>query len=353
MQAAVFGCLFLRLQFFCIVYGTIAPGGMQMRQLCKDLLAALVLGLVLPGFLLQGAVLWQEAQAAPDILPESAAVKPVLETVFVRDRQGILREMELDTYLTGVVLAEMPASFETEALKAQAVAARTYTKKAAATGGKHDDGSVCMDPGCCQGYCSPADYLDRGGEQSAVDKVADAVAATSGYVLTYEGELIEATYFSCSGGSTEDAAAVWGTDYPYLQSVESPGEEGAAGYTDTIVFTPQQFQQALGTQLSGNPRDWFTITTYTEGGGIASMTIGGVPYKGTQLRSLLGLRSTAFTVEAGTDSITFTTKGYGHRVGMSQYGADAMAVTGSSFEEILAHYYPGTLLCWQGSGERE
>ena len=347
-----FGLPVFHQQFFCPDCATIAQGGMQMRQLCKDLLLAVIFGMVLPGILLQGMVAWQRRSAA-EIPVEPVTIKPVLETVLVRDKDGILREMELDTYLTGVVLAEMPASFEKEALKAQAVAARTYTKKAAATGGKHDNGIVCMDPGCCQGYCSPEDYLLQGGQQAAVDKIRDAVTDTSGYVLTYEGELIEATYFSCSGGSTEDASAVWGTEYPYLQAVESPGEEAAGVYLQTRRFTPEAFQQALGVELRGHPRDWFAMTTYTEGGGVAAMTIGGQLYTGTQLRSLLGLRSTAFAVEADAEQITITTKGFGHRVGMSQYGADAMAMEGSSYGQILAHYYPGTLLCWMGSGERE
>ena len=177
-----------------------------------------------------------------------------------------------------------------------------------------------------------------------MEKVRSAVLDTAGYVLTYEGELIEATYFSCSGGSTEDAAAVWGTDYPYLRSVTSPGEENASHYCDTIRFTPEQFQEHLGRTLEGMPWDWFAEKTYTPGGGIDTMTIGGEDYTGTQLRKLLKLPSTAMTISASADTITVVTRGYGHRVGMSQYGADAMAVTGSDYTQILAHYYPGTTL---------
>ena len=167
---------------------------------------------------------------------------------------------------------------------------------------------------------------------------------TSGYVLTYQGELIEATYFSCSGGSTEDAVAVWGTDVPYLRATDSPGEENAAHYTDTVTFTPAEFANALSLELTGNPAGWLGKVTYTAGGGVDTMEIGGISFKGTALRKILNLRSTAFTMSAGENGITVTTKGYGHRVGMSQYGADAMAVAGSSFAEILAHYYRGTTL---------
>ena len=316
-----------------------------MKQLCTDLLAAVLVGMVLPGILMNGAVFFLTREQAP--VPEETKSQTRYEPVLLRDSGDRLREMDMNAYLTGVLLAEMPASFGEEALKAQAVAARTYARKAAVTGGKHGDGSICADPACCQGYCAPESYLARGGTQDAVQKVGEAVADTSGYVLTYEDALIEATYFSCSGGSTEDAAAVWGASFPYLQAVDSPGEEAAAVYEETLSFTPAEFQEALGVSLSGNPRDWFTVTTYTEGGGVASMTIGGQAYPGTRLRSLLGLRSTAFAVEADMDRITITTKGYGHRVGLSQYGADAMAAAGSSFEQILAHYYPGTLLVWQ------
>lgn len=316
-----------------------------MRPLWKDILTAFFLGTVLPGLLVNGAVLYLgEESTAETTPPETVSQAAVGWSVTVRSPEGTVMEMDLDRYIAGVVLEEMPASFEPEALKAQCVAARTYAWKAAVTGGKHGDGSVCTEPSCCQGYIAEGDYLAKGGTQESVDKIRQSAEATSGWVLTYEGELIEATYFSCSGGATEDAAAVWGTDYPYLQSVSSPGEEGAAVYAQTLEFTPKEFAEALGRELQGNPQDWFTITTYTEGGGVAVMTICGETYTGTRLRSLLGLRSTAFTVAASTETITITTRGYGHRVGLSQYGADAMAVSGSDYIQILAHYYPGTQL---------
>ena len=318
-----------------------------MRPMWRDILTSIFMGMILPGVMLNFAVMYLDSHPQPEETPAEAWEETVPETVSMPMRlhkpDGSVEEMDMDAYLVGVVLAEMPASFEPEALKAQAVVARTYTQKAYETGGKHGDGSVCTKSSCCQAYITEENYLAQGGTQEGVDKIKAAIAATSGYVLTYEGELIEATYFSCSGGSTEDAAAVWGTDFPYLQAVSSPGEENAPHDTDTVTFTPGEFQAALGVDLSGSPRSWFGITTYTEGGGVASMTIGGESYTGTQLRSLLGLRSTAFTVTAG-EEITITTKGYGHRVGMSQYGADAMAVTGSTFEEILAYYYQGTSL---------
>lgn len=321
-----------------------------MKQFWKDLWFAVFLGLILPGVILNAAASYTDsspdsdslsvpAAALSETMPEGTAL-PVL----VRAGEEV-QEEDLDAYLVGVVLGEMPTDFAPEALKAQSVAARTYAWKAYVTGGKHHDGSVCTQSGCCQAYIDPQQYLEQGGSLEGLAKVRQAVAATSGLVLSYQGELIEATYFSCSGGQTEDAVAVWGTDYPYLQSVESPGEEDAVHYEDVLTYSLQQFQGALGIVLPDPPEQWFSQVEYTDGGGIASVNIGGQSYTGTQLRSLLGLPSTRFSIQVVSDTVTITTNGYGHRVGMSQYGADAMAVSGSSFQEILAHYYPGTTLC--------
>ena len=315
-----------------------------MRPLWNDVVTAIVLGLLLPGVLLNGAALYLDTGPVPQVQTEETRPPQAALRMYLRNSDGGVQMQNMDDYLIGVVMAEMPASFETEALKAQAVAARTYTYKAFSTGGKHGDGSVCMDPGCCQAYLTEEDYLAKGGSREGIEKVCGAVLATSGEVLTYDGELIEATYFSCSGGSTEDASAVWGTEFPYLQAVSSPGEERASYHTDTITVSPRQFQTALGRELPGPPQTWFGEPSYTAGGGVDTITIGSEAYTGTQLRSLLNLRSTAFSFSAEADAITITTKGYGHRVGMSQYGADAMAVAGSTYGEILAHYYPGTTL---------
>ena len=143
---------------------------------------------------------------------------------------------------------------------------------------------------------------------------------------------------------TEDAAAVWGADIPYLQATESPGEEGATHYIDTVTFSAVEFQNALGVSLKGNAATWLGPVQYTRGGGVDTIEIGGTVYQGKTLRKLLNLRSTAFTMTAVGDTVIITTKGFGHRVGMSQYGAEAMAVDGYDYTEILAHYYKGAVL---------
>lgn len=282
------------------------------------------------------------AQSIPDAQSFDASFRlPVLQ-------DGQIESMALDRYLTGVLLAEMPASFADEARKAQAVASRTYALRNYRHR-RHDGAAVCANAGCCQGWTDP-DSVDP----AVRAKAEEAVRATDGLVIRYEGTLIDATFFSCSGGRTEAAVAVWGSDIPYLQSVESPGEEDAPRYQETVVLDAYYFADLLQEaypemNLSGPPRAWFGPFTRTEGGGLDIVFIGGVRVEGTTLRRLFSLRSTNLDISVTEDNVQITTTGFGHRVGMSQYGARAMAEGGTDFEEILLHYYTGTeikkLLC--------
>ena len=312
-----------------------------MKYIWKDMYLAGVMGILVPGLLLNVGVMAYGEESHTQIVTEAVTIVPE-KSVTIRLQSGSgWVNTELEEYLVGVVLAEMPASFEEEALKAQAVVARTYGVRALEGKSKHTEGDICGDAACCQGYLNPADYT---GTEEQLQKVRDAVSTTAGQVLTYEGELIEATYFSCSGGTTEDAVAVWGTEVPYLQSVDSPGEENAAYFLDGVEFTLDEFLQKLGLDHSGGDTNLLGEVTYTAGGGVDTIVIGGITYKGTEIRKLLGLRSTAFVMEATEETVAITTRGYGHRVGMSQFGADAMAAQGSTYREILAHYYQGTEL---------
>ena len=328
-----------------------------MKMLGKQILQGFLLGAVMPAMIL-GTMVGLEGSddASSPSTPTAETMKLVPSvtesmrtfsetvTIPVMNASGTVDQMNLEEYLCRVVLAEMPANFEPEALKAQAVVARTYALRRNMAVSKHPHDAVCTDSACCQGYITETEYLDKGGHQSGINKIRQAVLSTVGQVLTYEGELIEATYFSCSGGITEDAAAVWGSDIPYLRSAESPGEESAVHYTDTVTFSKRDVESALGIELTGAPEDWFVPVSYTAGDGVAEMDVAGFRFTGVELRRLLNLRSTNFTVDAFEDCVTFTTYGYGHRVGMSQYGADAMALAGSSYDEILSHYYQGTTL---------
>lgn len=330
-----------------------------MREAWKQIVMAVILGIILPRLILSGVKLFVSGEPEQTGTPEptqteqtedSDTEKPSVPEaemsavyISVLTNSGAVTVMELETYIKGVVLAEMPAEFEPEALKAQAIVARTYALKRKEQGDRHLHGTICTDSSCCQAFLSEEDYLkqDRG-DRASIEKVIRAVQSTAGQVLTYEGKLIEATYFSCSGGRTEDAAAVWGTDVPYLQAVDSPGEEGAKVYYERKYFSGTEFAAKLGKSLTGKPASWLGKVTYTDGGGVNTIFIGGICYSGKELRTLLGLNSTLFTMTADSGGITVETRGRGHRVGMSQYGADAMAVDGKTCQEILSYYYQGT-----------
>lgn len=318
---------------------------MQMNEQRNNFLRIVSIGVLLPILLLCVVALLGQSNAGglqdqtQATLPTAGEQMQLELTVLFADGE---EHMDLETYLFGVVLGEMPANFEPDALRAQAVAARTYTLKKCMEGSTHGKNTICTDHTCCQAYTDPSDYVASGGSENSLLRVKQAVEDTAGQVLVYDGELIMATYFSCAGGVTEDAVAVWGQEYPYLQSVPSPGEEDATYYTDSKTFTAEQFQKALGIRLEGKVEKWFGEATYTDGGGVETLPICGIPYRGTTLRTLLGLRSTAFTVTVINGNITFQTRGSGHRVGMSQYGANAMAKTGKNYVEILTHYYTNT-----------
>ena len=330
-----------------------------MDKAWKRILLAAVMGALLPRLVLS-TTLWltgRQTQTPEDPTateqtgsdPSSPQIGENPIPVLMAD--GTLAMMDLEEYVIGVVLAEMPASFETEALKAQAVVARSYALRRFTLRDRHPQGAVCTDSRCCQAYMTGEEYVQKLGNEAQRDKIIQAVRQTQGQILTYEGKVIEATYFSCSGGRTEDAKAVWGADVPYLQAVESPGEENAEAYWERKTYTAAEFAAALGRKLSGAPSSWMGAITYTEGGGVATMYIGGMGYAGTELRRLLGLNSTVFTVAVTGNTVTVETLGHGHRVGMSQYGADAMAVTGQDYLQILQHYYPGTRIDkWEPMG---
>lgn len=265
--------------------------------------------------------------------------------VVLLQRGGAVESVPMREYLTCVALSELYADFSEEAFKAQIVAARTI---ALSTAQKHKHGNcdICADPGCCQA-CHTVDALRQklgASFDAAWERAENAAIATDGEVLRYDGALCEATYFSASGGRTESAVAVWGGDVPYLQSVDSPGEETAKAYASTVTVGAETARSALtelGAQLSDEPTSWIGEITRTAGGGVASVTVGGKRFSGAQMQRLFGLASTNFTVTASADALTFAVRGSGHRVGMSQFGAEAMARQGKTYREILTHYYTG------------
>lgn len=247
--------------------------------------------------------------------------------------EGENRELTLRGYLIGVLMGEMPAEFPMEALKAQAVAARTFTLRRVEQGGILSD-----DPAVCQAYTDPGTAETKWGDnwEEYLTKITQAVEETDGQVLYYNGALISATYFSCSGGKTESAQAVWGGEVPYLVSVDSPGEENSTAYESSVSISMADFLTALEIETPS-----VSQVTYTEGGGVDTMVVGGKTVSGTEMRQLFGLKSTLFSMEISENAVVFYVQGFGHRVGMSQYGAKAMAEAGRSYEEILKWYYTG------------
>lgn len=261
-----------------------------------------------------------------------------------------VREMTMGEYLTGVLRAEMPASFEEEALKAQAVAARTYTLYKMITGGNHGDtADICTDSTCCQAYLSEEQALENWGDNAGAyqAKIRTAVKETDGECILYGGVPILAVFHSSSAGQTRAAGEVWLSDLPYLQPVTSP-EQGDAipNYYSRADFTAQEFREKVlssypEADLSGTPDTWLTDAVTDSAGSVETVSIGGVTLKGATVRSLLGLRSACFEWETSADGITFYVTGFGHGVGMSQYGANQMAADGADYREILTHYYTG------------
>lgn len=312
-----------------------------MKMIMNQLWQSLILAGLLPSVLISVISSAYTRSDSRPVLPEDPTEAYMIKVI---GEDGETRDMALDSYITCVVLGEVSTDFHAEALKAQIVAARTYTMYCIEVLNKHSVGAVCTDYHCCQAYCEPDEYLNDGGTLDGLNKVKDAVEATEGEVLHYGSDLICATYFASSGGYTEDALEVWGENYPYLQTVASPGEEDCGYFSQRSIMTPSEFQEALGVTLTGTPSGWFGMVKYTVGGGVDLIRIGGRLYTGVELRRLLKLRSTVMTFTVDDDSIVIDTKGYGHRVGLSQHGANAMAKNGSDYRSILKHYYADTTI---------
>ena len=262
-----------------------------------------------------------------------------------------IEEIKLDEYLYGVVSAEMPASFEKEALKAQAVVARTYTiYKIENNEGKHGEANICDDSGCCQAWISKEDRFTKWEEASREanwNKIVEAVESTKGKYITYEGKPINAFFHSNSGGKTETTLNVWGgSGYPYLQSVSTSGEDAYTQYKSEVTLTKEGFINKIKEKYSDfeidfNDEKCISILEYTEGNRVKKIRIGNKEFSGVEIITLIGLKSANFNIEIKGDNIYFSVVGYGHGVGMSQTGADSMAKAGKNYEEIIKHFYTG------------
>ena len=310
-------------------------------------------GLVLTVLLFGGAYLAAGGPAAePEpAAPETAAVHHDRDVTLTIQDGDTTEQMTLERYLTGVVRGEMPASFEMEALRAQAAAERSYVYYQLAAGRKdaHPDADFCTDHTCCSAYLSETAAREKWGGDFAPwnTRVEQAVSDTDRQVVLYNGRPILAVFHSSSAGRTAAAGDVWSGDLPYLVSVDSPeGEETVPNYYSTVTFTAAEAKEKLLTahpelKLSGTPDRWFGAAAENGSGRVETVSVGGTDIEGTELRRIFGLRSACFTVAADSESVTFRVTGYGHGVGMSQYGANQLAREGKTWQEILEWYYTG------------
>lgn len=303
--------------------------------------AAVLFSLLLPIF-------WvRDTSETPPIVRADGQV-----TITVHTESGV-ETTTLAEHLPGVLAGEMPALFEEEALKAQAVAARTFILyRMAHHPDTHPGEDICDDPNCCKAFLSVDDMKDHWGDrfEEYYAKMTNAVSETDGQYLRYGGSPIQAVFHSSSAGKTLASADLW-NDCPYLLSVDSPETSAdVPDYVTQVIVTPEEFQSVcLGAYpelaFSDDPAGWLGEPVLNASGRVESSIVCGTAIPGGQMRTLFSLRSSAYTLEytdAGT--FQFTVTGYGHGVGMSQYGANVYAKNGYGFADILAHYYPGTEL---------
>jgi stage II sporulation protein D len=280
-----------------------------------------------------------EVKKDAPVLGESPLDVPVY-----RSQSKEIENIALEEYVIGVVASEMPADFETEALKAQALAARTYITKQLmnerALGAPK--GSVVTDTQNHQVYKNDKELQGIWGTDYnwKLKKITEAVAATQGKILTYDNQPIEALFFSTSNGYTENSEDYWQEPIPYLKSVESIWDEKSPKFYDKEVIPLQEFEKKLGVTIK-NSGSVGKITGLTPGKRVATVEVGGKKFSGKAIREKLGLKSSDFTWELKGDSVVIETKGFGHGVGMSQYGANFMAEDGKAYTDIVSHYYKG------------
>ena len=253
------------------------------------------------------------------------------QTITIYRNNGSVINLSMTDSLIGVLGAEMPASFNIEALKAGAIASRTYALK------KIQDGGKLTDTVSTQVYNDNNELRNKWGNEfdKYYNKIKQAVEATNDFVITYNGELISALFFSTSNGYTESAKEVFGNDIPYLQSVESSVDKETTPYLKTVEKETATLLNILGVTNLDN----IEIVSRTSSGRVKEIKIDNKTYSGVEIRNLLGLRSTDFDISVNGESVTITTRGYGHGVGMSQYGANKLANNGYSYSDIIHHYY--------------
>lgn len=305
----------------------------------------------------------------PVLVPSSSAIaegEPVSITLPDNDSftiydltTGELHILTAEEYTVCAVSAEMPPTFSEEALKAQAVACYTYALRAKYDNARQPDPALngadfAANPSDWKGYVTREQYLERYGEETGAvywDTIEQAVKPVLGYVMLYQENPIVAAYHSTCGGMTEDASNVWQGSAPYLVPVESVGDQYAPNYETAELFSPEGLKEAFSmaglmgdSDFSGEPSEWFGDFERSGSGYVTALTLCGEQLDGIDVRGALGLRSSNFTVEYINGSFLFRVCGYGHGVGMSQYGAEYLGKKGEDWKDILKHYYTGIII---------
>lgn len=298
------------------------------------------------------------AESVDSIITDNTSEKRYIEVYHINS--DTVLTLELEEYLIGVVAAEMPASFEMEALKAQAVTARTYLlyrlKKDSENPEQHKQAPICSGTHC-QVFMTKDELIEKFTQDwydKYWSKIKEAVDSTKGQIITYDGKLIEPLFHSTSGGRTENSEDVFSSAAPYLRSVESPYESNSPKMTSTVSMSVSEFIQKIKGSLgennitASNLKNKISLIEVSEGGKIKTMQIGETVIKGKEFRTLFNLNSANFKIVQNNDTIDIITTGYGHGVGMSQYGANGMAIEGYNYRDILKHYYTGVeILCFK------
>lgn len=260
--------------------------------------------------------------------------------------------MDMRDYIIGAVSAEVPASYDEEAIKAQALAAVTFAEYRKLNGGDEEIGGadISDDSSIHQGYMTKEEMQEKWGDafDTYYEKVSDAVDEVLDKIITYDGEPIMAAYHAISSGKTESAKNMWGEDIRYLRTVDSEWDKDSARYSSEVIYSVGELKELLknieNADFSSDETDWIKIKSTSDAGTVLEAEVCGTEMTGMELRNLLSLRSPVFEVEYEDGDFVFTVSGYGHGVGMSQNGANCMAQDGSTYEEIIAHYYPGTVI---------
>lgn len=276
------------------------------------------------------------------------------ESILMLDTStGDVLDLSMRDYIIGAVTAEMPASFDEEALKAQAVAVHTYAVRQQQAESENPTPELCgadlsNDSSRYQAYFTKSQAMEfyGSGYKTAYEKISAATDSVLPYIITYEERPILAAFCSMSSGQTESASNVWGQDVPYLVPADSKADKNAPNYLCEQEFSKSELKEMLESaypdgDFSGPFKEWIKIEEKSDSGTILKINVGGAEVSGQDIREALSLRSASFDLKWNGDICTFTTKGYGHGVGMSQYGADAMAKAGADWREILLHYYSG------------